>query len=118
MSAQAPALKNLRRGKQPGVYIGRPSKWKNRFVLGVHGTREEVVRYHKRETLANPDLLLAIRTELNGRDLLCFCEPEECHGDLLLHIANCSDAEFEELYTEALRKREVVLAMKQKLESR
>jgi hypothetical protein len=26
--------------------------------------------------------------ELRGRDLVCFCAPRPCHGDLLLRLAN------------------------------
>ena len=35
---------NKRRGDAPpdAVYIGRPSKWGNPFVMGVDGTREEL----------------------------------------------------------------------------
>jgi Domain of unknown function (DUF4326) len=28
--------------------------------------------------------------ELRGKDLLCFCAPAACHGDLLLRLANTS----------------------------
>lgn len=63
------------------VYIGRPSKWGNPFVIGRDGDRDEVVRlYHEwaidrfeREELE----------ELRGRDLVCWCAPLLCHGDVL-----------------------------------
>ena len=38
--------------------------------------------------LNSPDLMEAARIELAGRDLLCFCAPLACHGDVLLEIAN------------------------------
>jgi hypothetical protein len=28
--------------------------------------------------------------ELRGRDLVCFCAPLPCHGDLLLRLANAT----------------------------
>ena len=28
--------------------------------------------------------------ELRGKDLLCFCAPAACHGDLLLRLADAS----------------------------
>jgi hypothetical protein len=31
--------------------------------------------------------------ELRGRNLLCFCAPKACHGDLLLRLANASREE-------------------------
>ncbi|MEM2159611.1 MAG: DUF4326 domain-containing protein [Candidatus Nitrosotenuis sp.] len=37
---------------------------------------------------------MAAQAELRGRDLVCYCAPLECHGDILLAIAN---AEFIEL---------------------
>lgn len=71
-----------------GVYIGRGSKWGNPFVIGTDGTREEVIAKYKAAVLANPALMDAIRRELKGKDLRCFCAPKACHGDILLEIAN------------------------------
>jgi Domain of unknown function (DUF4326) len=31
--------------------------------------------------------------ELRGTDLLCFCAPAACHGDLLLRLANATREE-------------------------
>ena len=33
-------------------------------------------------------ILLRALDELRGRDLVCFCAPRACHGDLLLRLAN------------------------------
>lgn len=70
------------------VYIGRPSKWGNPFVVNKHGTRDECVQAY-REWM-NPDnpLYAEAQVELRGRDLICFCKPLACHGDVLLEIAN------------------------------
>lgn len=68
------------------VYIGRGSKWGNPYVIGKHGTREEVIEKYKRDledSMKNPrfvDQLL----ELEGRELVCFCKPAPCHGDVLV----------------------------------
>jgi len=72
------------------VYIGRPSKWGNPFSIGKHGTREEVIELYRRYVLAKREMLLAIRAELKGKILGCWCAPLACHGDVLLWIANCS----------------------------
>jgi hypothetical protein len=32
--------------------------------------------------------LMAALPELRGKDLLCWCAPERCHGDVLLDLAN------------------------------
>lgn len=70
------------------VYIGRPSKWGNPFVIGKDGTREQVIDKYVKYILLNPSLYIAAKRELRGKDLVCFCAPEACHGDVLLEIAN------------------------------
>ncbi len=70
------------------VYIGRPSKWGNPYVIGKHGTREEVIARYRQWLVLQPALYATIRAELAGRDLVCFCHPLPCHGDVLLEIAN------------------------------
>jgi hypothetical protein len=70
------------------VYIGRPSPWGNPFVIGQDGTREEVIEKFRVYLLSRPDLMEQVKTELRGKDLVCFCAPEPCHGDILLYFAN------------------------------
>lgn len=69
------------------VFIGRPSFWGNRYIIGIHGTREECVEKHKRDVLADPQLIERIKRELKGKTLICFCTPRLCHGDTLAQIA-------------------------------
>ena len=71
------------------VYIGRGSKWGNPFRIGRDGDRATVIAKHERWLSDRHDLLRAI-DELRGRDLLCFCAPLPCHGELLLRLANAS----------------------------
>ena len=33
-------------------------------------------------------LVLKIKHELKGKDLVCWCAPQPCHADVLLEIAN------------------------------
>ena len=74
--------------KQPfDVYIGRPSKWGNPFVLGRNGTRAQVVAQYRRYLLGQP-ALLALLGELAGKRLGCFCAPRPCHGDVLAELVN------------------------------
>jgi len=70
------------------VYIGRPSKWGNPFVIGKDGNRAQVIEKYKAWLNTNPALIAAAKTELRGKDLVCFCKPLPCHGDVLLGIAN------------------------------
>jgi Domain of unknown function (DUF4326) len=71
-----------------GVYIGRPSKWGNPFVIGPDGTRDDVVRKYEEYLMLNPKLMEEAKQELKGKDLVCFCAPLSCHGDILSRIAN------------------------------
>lgn len=73
------------------VYIGRPSKWGNPFVIGKDGTREEVIAKFEQYLFDSPELLAAVQEELKGRDVMCFCAPHACHGDVLVRVANVAD---------------------------
>jgi len=69
------------------VYIGRPSKWGNPFVIGRDGTRAEVIDKYRHWLLAQPQLMTAL-PELAGKVLGCWCAPRPCHGDVLMDFAN------------------------------
>jgi hypothetical protein len=68
------------------VYIGRGSKWGNPFVVGVDGTRKEVIDWYEEHLTNSPELLEAL-PELLGKRLGCFCKPKACHGDVLKKYA-------------------------------
>jgi len=69
------------------IFIGRPSKWGNPFSL-IHHSREECIEKYKEWLDSRPDLKKDAKKELKGKDLVCFCSPLKCHGDILLEIAN------------------------------
>ncbi len=87
-----PELYNMRDAtmvvRRYAVRIDRKTKWGNPFVIGKHGTREEVIAKYEAWLRSKPDLMLAVKLELAGKDLLCWCAPLPCHGDVLLRIAN------------------------------
>ena len=70
------------------VYIGRGSIWGNPFVIGVHGNREKVISLYKEMIEKDLNLKKLAKSELKGKNLVCFCKPLKCHGDILLQIAN------------------------------
>jgi hypothetical protein len=70
------------------VYIGRPSQWGNPFIIGVDGTREEVVLKYEEWLLSQPALVLKAKHELKDKVLGCWCAPLACHGDILAKIAD------------------------------
>lgn len=87
-----PLVKNIRKGKYQSadVYIGRPSKWGNPFVLDSchsHDERLEVIEKY-RAWLQSQLALLAALPELKGKTLGCWCAPLPCHGDVLAELAN------------------------------
>lgn len=79
------------------VYVGRPTKWGNPFVVGTLShddppqplTAKEAVELFEHqidEFLDDRDLSLE---ELRGKDLICWCKLDEpCHADVLLRLAN------------------------------
>lgn len=74
------------------VYVGRPSKWGNPFVIGPDGSRDEVCDKFEDWLVSSDEgcrLLGDIQTELRGKILGCHCDDDErCHADTLLRIAN------------------------------
>jgi len=76
--------------KEPfDIYIGRPTKWGNPFIIGQNGTREEVVaKYREWITLGDGKHLLKDLHELKGKVLGCWCAPKLCHGNVLVELAN------------------------------
>lgn len=70
------------------VYIGRPGKFGNPFIIGKDGSRKEVVEKYAEWILTQPELLATIQTELKGKILGCWCSPKLCHGNILTEIAN------------------------------
>lgn len=95
----------IQRKRTPGwkmpegaVYVGRPSKWGNSFVVGpdeMHGqvrTADIAVAYFRAWMLRPHQWLLPAPpevSELTGKDLACWCPiGSPCHADVLLEIAN------------------------------
>ena len=92
-AAPRPRVHSMRAGRDAypadAVRIDRTTKWGNPFFIGRDGSRDDVIRkYEHWLRLRLPGLVAAARRELLGKDLLCWCAPLACHGDVLLEIAN------------------------------
>lgn len=84
------------------VYVGRPTKWGNRYKVGdPMGTHDKKGTYCERPMTAK-DAVTFYRAEmelfcgnrlnieeLRGKDLACWCPLDQpCHADVLLELAN------------------------------
>jgi hypothetical protein len=89
------------------VYVGRPSKWGNPFTVAAAiaaGYQLEwaplmAVCAYREWLRGNPfyagherrrdHILARAHDELAGRDLVCWCPPDQpCHADVLIELAN------------------------------
>lgn len=77
------------------VYVGRPSKWGNPFVVGSLYKNKKIAQESAvslfQDWLLYSDegrKLLAQIGELKGKDLVCWCVPKPCHAEILLELAN------------------------------
>jgi len=96
-----PRVLNAKRDVIPAdaVYVGRAmrfhrdarmragSKWGNKFTIPHDGDKTTVIAKYRYWLCDRPDLIAAL-PELRGHDLVCWCAPEACHGDILLEMAN------------------------------
>ncbi len=84
-----PCVLNIHRDVIPkeAVFIGRPSAYGIPFSVKQYG-RERCIKLYERWVRSQPMLMQQIRSELKGKDLVCYCSPKHCHGEVLLKIAN------------------------------
>jgi hypothetical protein len=83
---------------QHDVYIGRPSKWGNPFThikdgktlakFIVASRQEAIAKYRDWITTGEGQFLLKDLHELKGKTLGCWCAPLQCHGEVLVELAN------------------------------
>lgn len=70
------------------VDITRPSVWGNPYIIGRDGDRDQVIHLYRRLIYAPGQKAFRnkIRRELYGKVLGCVCQPQACHGDILLEV--------------------------------
>lgn len=67
------------------IYIGRPSKFGNKFVIGKDGNRDEIIEKF-REWAPTQSQIMDSLHELDNKILGCWCSPQRCHGDVLIEL--------------------------------
>ena len=78
-------------GRHPdAIGLGNKYAHGDSLVPGVIkvASREEAMRLHREETLADPEFCEWIRTALKDKVLGCWCVPKPCHCDTYAAIAN------------------------------
>jgi len=68
------------------VYIGRPGRYGNPFVIGQEGDRKEVIKLYRSYLKDNIILQRDILQNLKEKTLVCYCKPEACHGDVIIEF--------------------------------
>ncbi len=70
------------------LYVGRPTKWGNSYVIDSEDERAEAVESFEIEIASKIRRGLDL-SSLRGKDLACFCPLDKpCHADVLLRLAN------------------------------
>ena len=77
------------------LYIGRGSKWGNPYLISKSLTREQAIAGYRKWLWGNRGLMAAL-PELRGKQLLCFCKPQACHGDVLVKALEWHDRQVDE----------------------
>jgi len=93
-AAEPPQVLNAKlvgKSRAGAVYVGRPSAYGNPFSIGKHGDRDAVIEKYIAWLHETPGFVERVRTELAGKDLICWCAPEACHGHILRDIAMGAD---------------------------
>lgn len=72
------------------IYIGRGTMWGNPFIIGEHGTRDEVCEMYAKQLkswIQTGEVSIEQLSFLSNKDLVCFCAPLRCHGDTLARVS-------------------------------
>ena len=77
------------------VRIDRRTRWGNPFLIGRHGSREQVIGRYRTwlwDKINKGDIPMAELAAMNDKILLCHCSPLPCHGDVLAKAAAWAQA--------------------------
>ena len=85
-------MKVFKMGSAPAsaVYIGRGSEWGNPYRIGKDGDRALVIAKFRAYAEARLKREPSWLEPLVGQDVVCFCAPLACHGDVLASLVEGS----------------------------
>lgn len=101
----APAIYHVKNAPDDAIYIGRrnallkleTSPYHNPFVVGVDGTREQVLEKFEEYWYAPKQEALRVQAivELSGKNLKCWCKRRKksyaCHGDIIIEFLDTAN---------------------------
>ena len=70
---------------------GADGRWGNWHKIEGGVSREEAVARFRTDLLSDWGMSRAVRANLKGEILGCWCAPKACHAYSLAEVANCSD---------------------------
>lgn len=81
-------MKVFKMGSAPSsaVYIGRGSEWGNPYRIGKDGDRALVIARFRAYAEARLKREPGWLEPLVGKDVVCFCAPLACHGEILASL--------------------------------
>lgn len=80
-------LRDFKTIPEGAFYIGRPSPFGNPFEIGKDGSREEVIdkfREYFHQKIKKSRRFKNDVIQLLGKDLVCWCAPRPCHGQVII----------------------------------
>ncbi len=95
----APTIANIRdiESWENALYIGRKShfkhetlqksEWANHFKVSASLRRTDAIKQYEKYVKNNKQLMSKLHT-LNGKNLVCWCAPKPCHGEVLVKLFN------------------------------
>ncbi len=82
MSSTIYNKRNWDRMPPNAVMIDRTTDAGNPFHIGKDGDRAEVISKFRHLLDDHPDRVTRLTPKLLGKDWVCWCKPEDCHGDV------------------------------------
>ena len=86
-------IRDFKPGEWPEntVRVDRRSRWGNHHIMRNNSEEERnrvCEAFEQSVKTWTPGVIGALKVDLKGKNLACWCSPKKCHADTLLRIAN------------------------------